>query len=297
MKISERLFPYPVLSPGYSDYPEAEFAAGQRAELTGDVVYFEFDMALRCPAIAGLISSGEAEYAVHIECSLTSHRELIRSAHPALQHAVRADCLRGGVESVALIIAAKDIKDYDGGGDLSPDFSGLRFRVPRGSILAYCPLPAVRLESQLAAGAAGPSVFVVYARTETGDVPMCVDPGQDSIMIGLSQKDFSRYSQMAGDTGMQPILNSMLVLPALVYVLDELRDEQMLEDCRDLGWFQTISRSLQGAGYSLDSLLLGEALGSMTTVEIAQMLMDSPLQRALTEAGSLSFDGAEEGAP
>ena len=93
---------------------------------------------------------------------------------------------------------------------------------------------------------------------------------------------------------MRPVLNSMLVLPALTYCLGELRGAEELEDYRDLAWFRTITQAMRQAGQDLEAQLSGEAESGLTTIEIAQMLLQGPLQTALDEAMRFSTVDEED---
>lgn len=294
MKIGDRVFPYPVLSQKGSDYKNASFAVRNHApRLVGDAMHIDMDLDLQCPAVADLIARGVAEYAVHIDCATTSYRELLHQRHPRFRHVIDVEKLAGRVERLALVIATHEIRDYDGDGQLSEDFAGFRFDIPRGGIVAHCSLPVLVVTAPLKAGDAGPPVVVLHKRPETGDVLMSVELNQDSIMIGLGAGEYDSYNRMSADPALQPVLNSMLVLPALIYCLEVLRDGEP-DEYREYAWYQTITQSLRTLGLDLETLLL-EPDPDLTTVEIAQMLLERPLQTAFAEAARLGADEPEEG--
>lgn len=295
MKIGDRLFPFPVLSEQRTDYEGARFSAvGGIGKKTLDQVVLDFDLNLDCRAIAELVARAEATYAVHVECPSTFYRELVHKNVPHFTHRIDLDRLRGSVERTALVVATRRIEGF--ASDLfAEDFAGLSFTIPRGAILAYASLPIMTVNQPSLLADEGHSVFTVYKRPETGDVPMSVDVGRDSICIGLGAAEYDNYVRMSGDAAMRPMLNSLLVLPALVYALEQLRDEEVLENSRGLEWFETLSRSLRTTGRDLEEVLRGEEDGA-ETIELAQELMRSPIQAAFGALIQLdSEDGGEEG--
>ena len=79
MEIRNRLFPYPVLCMENDDYIGSTFDVqfSQTEELKDIVLQFEVE--LDNDELLDLIRQGKADYLVHIECSNTSFRKVLRN--------------------------------------------------------------------------------------------------------------------------------------------------------------------------------------------------------------------------
>ena len=79
MEIRNRLFPYPVLCLENDDYIDCEFRVltNQIEELKDIVLQFKIELDNK--DLLDLIRDGKAEYLIHVECSNTSFRKVIRN--------------------------------------------------------------------------------------------------------------------------------------------------------------------------------------------------------------------------
>lgn len=69
------------------------------------------------------------------------------------------------------------------------------------------------------------SIFTVYKRITDDDKPAEISLDSSKIRIGLGTRDYDTYARYSVKTELQAIFNSMLILPALVYVFEELKQE------------------------------------------------------------------------
>ena len=81
------------------------------------------------------------------------------------------------------------------------------------------------------------SIFSVYKRITEGDCPAEINLDSTKIRIGLGTKDYDIYAMYSGKTELQSLFHSMLILPALVYVFEELRQEGGEETYHNKEWF------------------------------------------------------------
>lgn len=294
MKINKRSFPYPVLMKEQSDYQNANFSVELHLNEMADRYQFDADFNLSCPPLEQLIAEGRAEYGLHIECSATAYREFLHKGDTHFRHTIEQEKLCGTIEINAMVIAMEPIAEYDGGESISPEFAGLKFSVPRGALLAVEPLDPLEALRPLCRQDEGSPVICIYQLTESGDVPMKVEYDQEILMIGLEKTQYTRYLRISTNPALWPVLNAMLVFPALVYALEQLRDEGILNESQNLLWLQTLSRSIESSGGSLEYLLLGDDAGSQTSIEIAQMLLERPVSIAFENLLNFEMEEAEE---
>ena len=83
------------------------------------------------------------------------------------------------------------------------------------------------------ANAAGNLVFDVDLSTDYAELNRLIADG-----IGLNSKDFARYRRYCENPTLQPILNTMIILPALVAVFNELKQDA--QEHESDAWFSAL---------------------------------------------------------
>ena len=99
------------------------------------------------------------------------------------------------------------------------------------------------------------------------------------IIIKLPLEDYYRYKKLSVVPEYQPVLNSLTVIPSLVYVLGELKlmpVEDRMEN-QDSLWYRTISKALLTM---FDCDIESEDFNSKNTMELAQKLINDPVSDA-----------------
>lgn len=112
MEIKNRLFPYPVLCDETDDYSNVRFDASSKVTETMNTVRLTVRFDIDDSAILNLIRSGYAEYAVHIECTTTSFRKLIRSDVSEITYEIPKATVNREVAVLAMIIAKRKIENF-----------------------------------------------------------------------------------------------------------------------------------------------------------------------------------------
>lgn len=293
MRIGNRLFPYPVLRPGQSDYETSAFQTERVVSNTLETMRMSVRIRMECDDLQALVASGDARYALHLECAQSSYRELlVQNASPVFNHAVQISKLQGALESVALVLAARDIRRY-ASDDFGPELKGLSFDIPKGSVLACENLPIIDVDNPLESVWGGKPIFIAYKLPGSGDEPMLVEMNKDSVMIGLGAREYDRYARLARDPRLQPLLNAALVFPALVYVLERLGEETP-EEWLKYEWFVALSDLYARRGKSFEALLM-DADDGVPSIRLAQELMEQPVASAFGSLLEFEFEtGPEE---
>ena len=119
---------------------------------------------------------------------------------------------------------------------------------------------------------------------------MEVDLSTPQIGIGLGIKEYEIYSRYCEKEELQPILNSMMVFPALVYVFEELKQDDGIDNYSGRNWYISLSRAYEKRGVNLEDEILNSEKPS---VQLAQEAMELPLNAALTKIAEL-FENVEE---
>ena len=110
---------------------------------------------------------------------------------------------------------------------------------------------------------------------------MLVDMSQRKIIIKLPLSDFYSYKALSATPLALPILNSLTVIPALVYVLEELRALPIQErsENSDTLWYKVLSKALLT---QFDCDIESEEFSNQNCLVLAQKLIDNPVTDAFT---------------
>lgn len=280
MNITNRLFTYPILSDEKDDYMESIFSVDYEQTMQGvNSLKLTFDIAMNCPELERLILNGQAEYVIHLECSTTAYREVLGSVSKHIEHIIPIGRINGTFDAVAFVILKKNIINFSCA-DWIDDYSGMTFNLSTGSILAYQNLPSLDITKDYEEFTNAGSIFSIYKRITEDDRPAEINLDSSKIRIGLSSKDYDIYAVYSTKTELQALLNSILVLPALVYVFEELKQEGGEETYHNKEWFLALEKSYSKRGV----VFMEEVLNAeKTSYQLAQEAMELPLTKALNQ--------------
>ena len=285
MDIRHRLYPYPVLSDMTNDYVNSSF--GMQLEVSQGMKEICLSIALQLDnkEIEQLIDEGEAEYVIHIECSYTSYRTVIKTDESEIQKRIPEHKLNGKVAICTFIVAKKEIPQYYNS-SFNEDYGGMHFSLNRGNIIGIGGQINIEITKEVSKI---PSIFTICRCAADIDESMKFDITGEKIAITLCNKSFENYKVLSGFPAMLPVLHSMLIVPALIYTFEMLRKEGIGE-FEDLRWFKSIKRTLNKNNMTLNE----ELLDTMPSFELAQKSLDLPVNRAFDALVSMDMTDEEE---
>ena len=290
MNITKRLYAYPILSEEKDDYISSVFDVELKYEMHGvNHLRFDYNITMDNPQLQQLLDKGKAEYVIHMECSNTAFRKTINTITEQVIDDVPVGRLNGKLEIILLIVCKENIKGFIND-DWNDDYAGLSFYLAKGSVLAYKNLPSLDIVKNFEELSSTNSIFMVYKRLTTESKPMDVNLDASQIKIGLSTQEYDIYSRFCKKTQFQPILNSMLVLPALVYVFEELKQETGIEANEGKAWFISLDKAYAKRGINFVEEIMND---EKTSIQLAQEAMELPLSDAFTMLSEL-YETEEE---
>ena len=276
MEIKNRLFPYPVLCGENDDYINSKFEIRvTQIEELKDIV-LQFDIVMDNVDLAGLIRSGKAEYLIHIECGNTSFRKVVRNSGKSFGYRIPKSKVNKDVYLVGMIVAKQAIPQYYSQ-SFNEDYED-SVDLEKGDILAYQNLPRIIVLKNYEELASDAAFFTIVCKNVGQDTeePVTFDMNSDKIKIFVDEAIYNEYIKFHTNPIMKPIMISMLVMPALSYVIEEVRANgpDTYSSCY---WYQKIKKSceLQGKRF-IEDILEGDA----TSVEIAQEMLQLPIGSA-----------------
>ena len=294
MNITKRLYAYPVLSEEKDDYNKSVFDVSLDYGMQSvSELNFNFDIKMDNVELQHLIISGKAEFVIHMECSTTAFRTTLHTIAEQIDYNVSVGRLNGKLEVIALIVAKEDIINFTSE-DWNEDFDSVSFDFLKGTILGYKNLPSLDIVKNFEELSNAGSIFMVYKRLTTEPKPMDVNIDSSQIKIGLGTHEYGLYLRFCKKVQFQPILNSMIVLPALVYVFEELKQENGIECNEGKAWFVSLNKAYEKRGINFIDEIQSE---EKTSVQLAQEAMEIPLSEALVMLSELFENAEEEEAP
>lgn len=277
MRPSNRLTPYPVLTPYQNDYIDASFTAEVEAvQQFGDVrvnVAFKLDE----PVLADLINRGLAEYAIHIECPSTSHRECVGTADGLYSITLDRQKVRDLIEVCTFIVAKAQISSLTSP-RFHPDYSDLTFDIDEGGVLAIgdCKQVAIKNDEDIAQRS---SILNVTKAGSGQRDSMAVNTDlSDNVLISLRPDLYEVYAQLGGGPDSEVIL-SLVILPALQTVLTRMAESGEDGTDSDKDWFKSLLEILTRNDISLSDI--DNYSDDMSALSIAQRILSQPLDRSL----------------
>ncbi len=290
MNITKRLYTYPVLSEEKDDYKSSVFDVNFQYRMNGvNNLLLEFDITLDNEELRKLILDGKAEYVIHIECTNTAFRTTLHSITEQSNIDIPVGRIFGKLEVIALIVLKDNIKHFVNS-DWNEDYNGISFELAKGSIIGYKNMPALDIVKNYEELTSASSIFTIYKRLTTEEKPMDVNIDSSLIKIGLGTQEYETYSRFCKKAQFQPILNSMLVFPALVYVFEELKQETGIEANQGKAWYISLDKAYEKRGVNFIDEIKDD---TKTSVQLAQEAMELPLSKALSMFTEL-FENMEE---
>lgn len=291
MNITKRLYTYPVLSEERDDYVDSIFDAEVQYKMNGvNNLQFDFDIEMDNKDLQRMILAGDAEYVIHIECANTSFRTAIHDISNHVSKEIPIGRINGRIEIIVLIATKKDVSHFVNS-KWDDDYLGLSFELSKGSILAYKNIPVIDIVKNYEEFNSASSIFKVYKRLTSEPKPMEIDLSTAQIGIGVGLQEYEIYSRFCDKEELQPILNSMMIFPALVYVFEELKQENGIDNYSGRNWYVSLSKAYEKRGIDLADELLNS---DKTSVQLAQEAMELPLNAALRKFADLFENGEEE---
>jgi len=279
MDIRHKLYPYPVLYKFSDDYSNSSFETVVTPEKDGFNLKLNFLTEINNDGIKELIEDGLAKIVYHLECSQTGFRIVLKTEKSELLFPVDRKLVTGKLQVCSFIVAQKDIFGYLNK-DFHEDYRGFKFDIDEGCILAIGGQTNIQFESSLNDIAYTPSVFTIIKNRNELQKEMIVDLNQNKIVIMLPEKEFNNYRSLRGQAFIQPVLNSIIIIPALSFALNEVAKKQTSErfEFDSYSWYRAIKKSLKNR---FDGDIELDSFSEQNMLELAQKLIDAPLSDAL----------------
>lgn len=297
MEIRYKLYPYPVLASFSDDYSNAKDAYKTTIEILKDGYNYRvcFQSELSDKGLLQLIRDGKAQYVYHLECSQTGFRKVVRVSSDSAEIPLSNKKVRGKLQICPFVVATDSIQNYSNS-SFDDDFAGMSFDIEAGCVLAVGNQVNANIETELHDLENTPSVFSITKNMDLSETHMTVSLDQSRIIIKLAAEDYNNYKSLNLNEGSKQVLNSLVIIPALIYALEEVKSRDVSEryELDEYSWYKAIKKSLL-TKFHCD--IESDEFNGQNMMMLAQKLINEPLSDALNMLASnqaTDYGGGDE---
>ena len=305
MNISEKRYPYPVLTPNGDDYEGSSFDVAIEVVKSPEKVSVKFIPTLKDNGLKRLIGSEQAAKIIcHVESPKTVFRTCVELKLPLLETAEGDECvvkdfpaaeLSGTVSVCPFIVATKDIPVYTNE-SFNCDYEGESFAIETGAVMAEGRQKTFVVDTAKEALVTGTSSFIVV--TGPSDCKtLRVDYEGERIKVYMPKIMKQQYYTLKDTPEDREAIWAMVFVPALVCVLADLaaarryKDEEALRTYSELRWFRAVDHALRTRfGFGVDSKQFEES----DCLEMASLIVKNCVKGALKTMTSGYLNGDDE---
>jgi hypothetical protein len=272
MKFNPAL-PYPILSKENHSYNNSSFDVQVIPKKSFGQLMLEVEFVLKNEGLQDLINQGKAIFALHIECPLTSFRNLFKGDQKTLSIKIEEQQIRGRIDVHAFILANERIVDY-----MNADWNTFYFGIPityeKGNILAFGNAEEIVLHEEAAEEQNLPSIVTV--RRAGNREYLGIELGTNQILVLLPEQLYKQYADY-GSSRLKDTILSMIILPALIDVFHTIKaDSSAYEDTR---WYQVLVQIFENNHVPFERVLNDQ----LPVIEAVQLVLRNPLIASFKE--------------
>lgn len=279
MQIKNKYYPYPVIAYGNDSYDGSEFVTDANYAHDAHSIKFQLEAVLTDDCLSAMVADGRVKYAHHIECQQTCYRNLVLTDKPSDEFKVHESKINGLVQICSFLMADQDIPNYSNP-SFSRDYKGFKFNIDRGCVLAIGSQVNMIINKEKEELANTSSIFSIRKNLQDPDATeLQVSTTGQKIVILIPEKTCNQYLNVSATT-LLPVLHAMVIQPALMQVLFELKEaaqKNQLFNYEDFRWYRALKRTAERLELKFDE----EAVSSMDVFKMAQKFLDSPVVKAM----------------
>ncbi len=288
MHIKAKLYPYPVLASFNNDYLDSSFDIETEETVGEKEITFKFMPKLNNEELANLIRSNDASFIVHIECTLTCFRTIVEVPFEGCTVTISANKVEEVMQLCPFIVATRDVYNYKNS-KFNAEYEGISFELDKGSIMAIGLEKVLRIEKENDDLANVPSIFSVTEIIDPKVTDIVIDYSGDKIGIRLPSTAYRKFvTQNSNNPNAQPVLHAMLIIPALIKCLEEVKhsgeDYYSYEERR---WFRSILKAAKKLNIDINE----ENIFDIDTFDLAQKLMNNTTINGIVNLNKVAIEG------
>ena len=271
-----KLFPYPILCEEIDDYKDNIFSVEVKPEKDINKILLKCSMKLNDKVLIEMIERDKVDIVYHIECAKNLYRNIYTSSKLLTEISIDDRDLNGTVDICVFIVASQDIDRYKND-NFNDDYGDESFSIQKGNIMGFYNVPRIHITKDTEELAKMSSIFSISKKNEK-DATMEFELTETKIKIYLNQEDYNQYRLIAnsGKRELQPVINSMIIMPALIYAFNMIEKSDDLEYEYNR-WFIALDKILKNSNIVLNK----KSICDYGSLKLAQKLLNMPISEAL----------------
>ncbi len=243
-------WPHPVLDATGRDYSNCAYQGGVAHDTIGAELKISIAHSCSSHTLNDAVAQGDAMFVARIICSSTMYRAVEVSCSQTMDIVVPLAELNGAVEVTPLIVAQRTFTLSTE--ELADEFSGFDFEVGVGDVLAEGEPSVFHIYKEPDNLARLRSIFKIEQNPNPEIASLQSDISGPYIVVLLPRSEFELYHELASQSEVGVIANTLLLIPALVEALAALQAENEDDVSDDLMWKVVIHETLQQLNLSID---------------------------------------------
>lgn len=291
MQIKNKYYPYPVIAAGNDSYEDATFTSDADYAMDAHNVKLILCAETDNQMLNEMIKSGSVKYAHHIECQQTCFRKLVLTDEKVHEEVIHESLLNGIVQICTFLMANEDLVGY-ANPNFAKDYRGIKCNLDKGCVMAIGSQVNITINKDKEDLSRTSSIFSIRRDHDSSHTELQVSTTGAKIVVLIPEKTCNQYLNLSNQAMFVPVLHSMVIMPALMQVLSELKDaaqQNALYNYEDLRWFRGLKKTAEKLQIKFDQ----DALTQINAFKVAQQFLDTPVVKAL--ANICSGEGEDNG--
>ena len=269
MKLNNRLFPYPILSPYFNDFKEVDFEANIDVHQNPNSIIATISILLTEPYIKKMVEDGLIEYVLQLECSMTSYRDSIRFSEDSLVHKIPEELIEDKLNIRVFMVATQELEDYKPS-HLVEDYEGLKFDLDQFSIIGIASYRTVKIEKEKDQIKNVASMFSVVKKVNNKKEDFQFEVNGERIRIEIPEEFLEKYNILNRNPNNKYALMSIIIAPVFLKVIEMVKADT--EDSFSIyKWYSALLQLMNKKKISMEE----------DSYIIMQKLLENPLGDAL----------------
>ena len=291
MQIKNKYYPYPVIAAGNDSYEDATFTSDADYAIDAHNVKLILCAETNNQMLTDMIKNGSVKYAHHIECQQTCFRKLILTDEKVHEEIIHESLLNGIVQVCTFLMANEDLTGY-ANPNFAKDYRGIKFNLDRGCVMAIGSQINISINKDKEDLSRTSSIFSIRRDRDPSHTELQVITTGPKIVVKIPEKTCNQYLTLSNQAMFVPVLHSMVIVPALMHVLIELKEAALRDELYNydnVRWFRGLKKTAEKLQISFDR----DALCQVNAFKVAQQFLDTPVVKAL--ANICSGEGEDNG--
>jgi len=239
------------------------------------------------------VINGKVNVYLHLECSNTLYRKLIKLSAEPINYEIDKNELSGKLYITSFAVANEDIKDYYDN-DFADDYEDTHFDIDKYDIMAFDDGYSINVIHDVDKDDKISSIFVVVPKIDDKNDGVDYSYESDRIIIKLPQLTYNQYDRLKYLERYQKLFFSIFAVPVLTLALNELKKINFDDLDIQFKWFISVKNAYEKL---FDQELSSEIFEELDCYTFSQKVFDNPLIKTidgLYNDGDIQREGQDD---